>query len=60
MQQTNTVKLPAFFRLQTEERVLKVNKSKIIGENIFNGDHFGTEGNHESSNDEKTLLWVFL
>ena len=61
MQQTSTVKLSAFFwRFQTEERVLRVSKSKITGENTFNGDHFEIEGNHESSKDEKTLFGVFL
>ena len=54
------MKLPAFFlRFQTEKRVLRVNKSEITGENTFNGDHFETEGNHEPSEDEKTLFWVF-
>ena len=28
------------FRFQTEEHVLSVNKSKIIGERTFNRDHF--------------------
>ena len=37
-----------------------VNKSKITGENTFNGDHFQVEGNHKPSKDEKTLFWVFL
>ena len=37
-----------------------VNKTKSTGENAFNGDHLGTEGNHESSNNEKDLFWVFL
>ena len=55
------MKLSAFFlRFQTEERVLRVNKSKITGENTFNGNDFEIEGNHESSKDEKTLFWVFL
>ena len=62
MQQTSTVKLPAFFlRFQIEERILRVNKSKITAENTFNGDHhFEIEGNHGSSKDKKTLFWVFL
>ena len=60
-QQTSTLKLPAFFlRFQTEECVLRVNKSKITGENTFNGNNFDSEGNHGSSKDEKTLFWVFL
>ena len=49
-QQTSTLKLLAFFfRFQTEERVLKVNKNKITGENTSNGDHFEIEANHGSS-----------
>ena len=60
-QKTSTLKLSAFFlRFQTEERVLKVNKSNITGVNTFNGDHFGIEGKHGSSKDQKTLFWVFL
>ena len=60
MQQTSTVKLPAFFlRFQTGERILKVNKSKITVKNTFNGDHFETEGNHESIKDEKTFFGYF-
>ena len=43
-----------FLRFQTEERVLRVNKSEITGENAFNGDLFEIEDNHESSKDEKT------
>ena len=39
---------------------LRVNKTKITGEDAFNGNHFGIKDNHESSNDEKTLSWVFL
>ena len=54
-------RLPAFFeRFQTEERVLRINKTKSSDENALNGNHFGTQGNHESSNDEKALFWVFL
>ena len=60
-QQTSTAKLLALFeRFQTEERVLRVNKTKSSDENAFNGSNLGTEGNHESSNDEKVLFWVFL
>ena len=47
-------------RFQTEEHVLRVNKSKITDENTFNGDHFEIEGKHGLSKDEKTLSWVFL
>ena len=36
------------------------NETKITKESAFNRDHFGTEGNHESSNVEKNLFWVFL
>ena len=49
-----------FLRFQTEEHVLKVNESKVTGENTFIGDHFEIEGNHESGKDKKTLFWVFL
>ena len=57
MQQTSTAKLPIFFlRFQAEERVLRVNKSKITGKNTFNGYHFDIEGDHESSKDKKTLF----
>ena len=60
-QQKSTVKLPAFFqRFQTEERVLRVNESKITDENIFNGGYFETESKDESNNDEKIWFWVFL
>ena len=50
--------LPAFF--QTGEFVLRVNKIKTTGENAFNGDHFGIEGSHVSSNDKKAVFWIFL
>ena len=61
MQQTSTVNLPAFFSIfQTQEHVLRVHKSKITGENTFNGDSFGSEGNQESSNNAKYLFWVVL
>ena len=33
-----------------------VNKYKITGEKSFNGDQFGTEGNQELNNNEKTLI----
>ena len=61
MQQTSTLNLPVFFlRAQTEGRVLRVNKSKITGENIFNGDHFENEGKHGSIKDEKAFFWLVL
>ena len=61
VQQTSTVKLPAiFWKFQTEERVLRVSKSKVTGENTFTGDEFKIEGNHESSEARKALFWVFL
>ena len=44
-----------------------VNKTKITGKNVFNGDQFGTKGNHESSYVEKnfflgifTDMWAVL
>ena len=45
-----------FLKFQIEEHVLRVNKSKITGENTFNGDLLHTEGNHRSRKDEKTLF----
>ena len=54
--QTNTAQLPAFFhRFQTKVRALQVHESKITSENVFNRDHFISEGNHEQS-----LFWLFL
>ena len=41
-------------------RVVKVNKSKITGQNTFNRHDFENEGNHESNKDKKTFLGVFL
>ena len=59
-QQTSTAKLRSFFqKFQTEERRLRFNKSKITGENSFNGDHFVTEGKYDLNNDERTLFWIF-
>ena len=56
-QQTNKAKLPAFFqRFQTEELVLRFNKTKSTGESALNGDYFGSKSNLESSNDKKTLF----
>ena len=49
-----------FLRFKTEERVLRVNKSKIIDKKIFNGDYFGIEGNHGSNKHENVLFWIFL
>ena len=49
-----------FLRIQTKELVPRVNKKGITGENDFNGDIFGIEGNHESSKGEKTWFQVFL
>ena len=56
-QENSTLKLAALLlRCQTEERVLKVNKSKITGENTFNRDHFEIECNHRSSKDKKNFV----
>ena len=56
MQQTSRVKLLAFFlSFQTEERVLRVNKSETVGKNAFHEDLFEIEDNHESSKDEN--IW---
>ena len=58
MQQTSTVKLPASFsRLQTEEQIQWVKKSKITGEKQFNQNHFWLEGSHGSSKEEKNFVW---
>lgn len=37
-----------------------VNKTKITGKNVFNGDQFGTKGNHESSYVEKKLFFGYF
>ena len=42
-----------------EERLLRVNKTKITGGSNFNGDNFVAEGSYDSNNDEKILFWVF-
>ena len=49
-----------FLRFETKERLLRVNKSNITGENTFNGNHFGIEGNHGSSKEENVLFYSFL
>ena len=55
-QKNSTVKLPSLFsRFQTEERVLRVNKSEITCGNSCNGNLFEIEGNHKSTKDEK--IW---
>ena len=52
---TSTVKLLAFcLRFQSEECVLRVNKSEITGENAFNGDLLQIKDNHESIKEEKS------
>ena len=43
-----------------QNHALRVNKTKSTGEKVFKDDHFGTEENHVSSNEEKILFWVFL
>ena len=49
------MKLPAFFSsFQTEECVLRVDKSQITDENAFHGDLFEIQDNNESSKDKKT------
>ena len=59
-QQMNTLKLTiTFFRFQIEECVLRVNKSKITGENTFNGDPFQIGDNHGSSKDKKFSFGYF-
>ena len=54
------MKLLAFFqRFQTEVHALRVNGTNISNENAINGDNVGTEGDHESSNDEKSCFRYF-
>ena len=55
------MKLQAFcFRFQIEERILRVNKSEITGQNAFHGDLFEIEDNYESSKDKKkSVLNIF-
>ena len=49
------MKIPThFLRSQTKERVLRVNKSEVTGENDYNGDLSEIEDNHESRKDQKT------
>ena len=49
------MKLGTFFlRYQAQERVLRVNKSEITGQNNFHGDFCEIEDSHESSRYEKT------
>ena len=43
-----------FLRSQTEESVVRVNKSEITGENAFSGDPLEIEDKHESIKDEET------
>ena len=53
-QDTCTIKLRGIcLRFQTEECVLRVNKSECTSDNAFHGDLFEIEDNHESSKDEK-------
>ena len=60
-QQTSTLKLLVLFlRCQIEERILRVNESKVTDENTFNGDYFEIEGNHGPNKDDKILCWVFF
>ena len=45
-QQASAAKLLLFCqRFQTKERTLRVNKAKITGKNVFDGDNFMSEGN---------------
>ena len=47
-------------RFERKERVLKINKSEITGENTFKGDLCEIEANHDPSKDEETLFLLFL
>ena len=56
-EQTSTAKLPAFYqRFQTEEATLWVKGAKITIENVFNGDLFRNEANHEYIKNEETFF----
>ena len=53
--------LTAFFSsFQCEERVVRINKSEITGEHVFNGQFLEIEDNHESSKDEITWFYIFF
>ena len=54
-QQTSTMKLPTFYlRLQTEERVLSIDKGEITRENAFHGDLCEIEDKHKKGTGEET------
>ena len=60
VQQTSTVKKPAFFlKYQTEEVVLRVHRSKTTSENTFNGDEFKIEVYHGLRTAEKIYFEYF-
>ena len=46
-------------RLQSEESILRVNKSNITSENTFNENHFEIEASDGSSKDKKILGFFF-
>ena len=48
------------FKFQTLERILRVGKSEITGENTLNGDFVDIEDNYELFKDKKELVVVFL
>ena len=37
-----------------------MNEAKITSKNAFNSNQFGSQANHENSNNKKALLWVAL
>ena len=37
-----------------------MNEAKITSKNAFNSNQFGSEANHENSNNEKSMFWVVL
>ena len=60
MQRTGTSKSLAFFlRFKTKERAVRVNKSKIGGENTFIENNFRIEANHGLSKEQKVLKELF-
>ena len=60
VQQTSTLKLAKFFfKFQTKESTLRVNKSEITVENTFKFDYFEIKGSHGTNKDGKILFGFF-
>ena len=60
MQQSSTAKLRVFSKDFKPKSAFQGLIKLINDENAFNGDHFGTESNHKSSNNAKLSLGVYL